>query len=198
MTIANNPKALALFETAYETLLSGMSELGFNITDANFDGTAKRAAKGFHALVLDQSQTSVAIDEMLATCFPAKFRDMVVSKHNVAFGLCPHHLLPVIYNISVAYLPQQRVIGLSKISRLVRMLARAPVLQEDLTEDLANLFHTRLASDGSAVFVEGMHLCMAARGVGAHEARLSTTAVRGKLAEPALRQEFMKLATTVP
>jgi GTP cyclohydrolase I len=78
------------------------------------------------------------------------------------------------------------------------MLARAPVLQEDLTEDLANLFHTRLASDGSAVFVEGMHLCMAARGVGAHEARLSTTAVRGKLAEPGLRQEFMKLATTVP
>lgn len=191
-----NPKALALFTEGYEKILAGIGELGYDIKDANFIETAARAAKGFHELVNDQNKVKGEVDELLAKCFPAKFREMVISKHNTAFGMCPHHLLPVVYQVSMAYIPTDRVLGLSKLSRLARLIARGPRLQEDLTHELAEMLHTNLESQGSAVYVEGLHMCMAARGVGAHEARLVTSAVRGVFLELAPRQEFIKLVTT--
>ncbi len=119
---------------------------------------------------------------------------MVISKHNTCFGVCPHHLLPVIYRVSMAYIPIDRVLGLSKLSRLARMVARGPRLQEDLTHELCDILHVQLNSHGSAVYIEGMHMCMAARGVGAHEARLVTSGVRGVfLDDLATREEFVKL-----
>jgi len=121
---------------------------------------------------------------------------MVISKGNTAFGVCPHHLLPVIYRISMAYIPTSKVLGLSKLSRLARMIARGPRLQEDLTHELADALHVQLASQGSAVYIEGLHMCMAARGVGAHEARLVTSGVRGVFLELATREEFIKLVVT--
>lgn len=122
---------------------------------------------------------------------------MVISKHNVAFGVCPHHILPVIYRISLAYIPVKKVLGLSKLSRLARLYARSPMLQEDLTHELCRTLHEDLESEGAAVYIEGLHMCMAARGIGAHEARLVTSAVRGVfLNEPATRNEFIKLVTT--
>jgi GTP cyclohydrolase I len=124
---------------------------------------------------------------------------MVVSKHNTCFGVCPHHLLPVIYRVSVAYLPGPRVLGISKLSRLVHLLARRPILQEDLTHELAEILSTRLETRGSAAYVEGLHLCMAARGIEAHEARVVTSAVRGVFRDqPATRQEFLDLVTAAP
>ncbi len=135
------------------------------------------------------------IDALLARTFPAKYGEMVISKGNTAFGVCPHHLLPVVYRISLAYIPTRKVLGLSKLSRLARLMARGPRLQEDLTHELAALLHENLDSQGSAVYVEGLHMCMAARGVGAHEARLITSAVRGVFLELATREEFIKLVT---
>ena len=193
-----NPKALALFNEGYEKILAGIGELGYDITDANFIDTATRAAKGFHELINDQAKVKGEVDALLAKCFPAKFREMVISKQNTVFGMCPHHLLPVIYRVSMAYIPVDRVLGLSKLSRLARLIARGPRLQEDLTHELAELLHVQLESQGSAVYVEGLHMCMAARGVGAHEARLVTSAVRGVFLEVATRQEFIKLVTTPP
>lgn len=118
---------------------------------------------------------------------------MVISKHNTTFGICPHHLLPVIYRVSVAYIPTAKVLGLSKMSRLVRLLSRGPRLQEDLTHELSEVLFSKLESQGSAVYIEGLHMCMAARGVGAHEARLVTSAVRGVFLEMPTREEFIKL-----
>jgi GTP cyclohydrolase I len=134
-----------------------------------------------------------AVEALLEKTFPAKYTEMVISKHNTAFGVCPHHLLPVIYRISMAYIPTQKVLGLSKLSRLARMVARGPRLQEDLTHELADILHLQLQSQGSAVYIEGLHMCMAARGVGAHEARLVTSGVRGVFLELATREEFIKL-----
>ncbi|HWO25923.1 MAG TPA: GTP cyclohydrolase I [Kofleriaceae bacterium] len=173
-----------------------MGQLGFDVDDPNFADTAARAAKGFHELVHDQQQVEIAVSALLGKTFPAKYTEMVISKHNTAFGICPHHLLPVIYRISLAYIPTDRVLGLSKLSRLARMIARGPRLQEDLTHELADILHIQLASHGSAVYIEGLHMCMAARGVGAHEARLVTSGVRGVfLHELATREEFIKLVT---
>jgi GTP cyclohydrolase I len=121
---------------------------------------------------------------------------MVISKHNVAFGMCPHHLLPVIYRVSLAYIPQTKVLGLSKLSRIVRLMSHSPVLQEDLTHELCALLYQKLDSEGAAVYVEGLHMCMAARGVQAHEARVVTSAVQGVFLDNlATRNEFIKLVT---
>ncbi|HEV7556867.1 MAG TPA: GTP cyclohydrolase I [Kofleriaceae bacterium] len=164
--------------------------------DDNFEGTAQRAAKGLHELIHDQRQVKFEVAQLLSKTFPAKYTEMVISKHNTAFGVCPHHLLPVIYRISLAYIPTQKVLGLSKLSRLARMIARGPRLQEDLTHELADILHEQIASHGSAVYIEGLHMCMAARGVGAHEARLVTSGVRGVFLEQlATRDEFIKLVT---
>ncbi|MBL8623915.1 MAG: GTP cyclohydrolase I [Myxococcales bacterium] len=191
-----DPKALALFNEGYDKIVEGLGVLGYDVGDENFVGTAARAAKGFHELVLGQNSVAKEIEALLAKTFPAKYTEMVISKHNTAFGVCPHHLLPVIYRISVAYIPTKKVLGLSKMSRLVRLVARGPRLQEDLTHELATILHENLDSQGAAVYIEGLHMCMAARGVGAHEARLVTSAVRGVFLELATREEFIKLVTT--
>ena len=193
-----NPKALALFTEGYTKILQGIGVLGFDIADDNFADTAARAAKGFHELIHDQAQARAEVDALLAKTFSAKYTEMVISKHNTAFGICPHHLLPVIYRISLAYIPTAKVLGLSKLSRLARMIARGPRLQEDLTHELADILHEQLQSQGSAVYIEGLHMCMAARGVGAHEARLVTSGVRGVFLELATREEFLKLVLAPP
>jgi GTP cyclohydrolase I len=190
-----DPEALALFREGYDKIIQGLGKLGYDITDENFAETAARAAKGFHELVHDGTQVKQEIAALLAKTFPAKYGEMVISKHNTAFGVCPHHLLPVVYRISLAYIPTRKVLGLSKLSRLARLMARGPRLQEDLTHELCLILHDQLDSQGAAVYVEGLHMCMAARGVGAHEARLVTSAVRGVFLELATREEFIKLVT---
>ena len=193
-----NAKALALFTEGYKKILQGIEVLGFDVRDDNFADTAARAAKGFHELVHDQALARAEVDALLAKTFSAKYTEMVISKHNTAFGVCPHHLLPVIYRVSLAYIPTQKVLGLSKLSRLARLVARGPRLQEDLTHELADILHEKLQSQGSAVYIEGLHMCMAARGVGAHEARLVTSGVRGVFLELATREEFLKLVVAPP
>jgi GTP cyclohydrolase I len=196
--MANTEKALRLFQQGFATLLQGLGELGYDVArDPNFDGTAARAAKGFAELNSCWTTTQAEVAAMLDKTFPAKYDEMVISKHNVSFGLCPHHLLPVIFRISVAYIPHQKVLGISKLSRICHLMARRPVLQEELTNDLAGILHEKLESHGGACYIEGLHLCMAARGVQAHEARVVTSAVKGVFRDqPETRQEFLDLVTS--
>jgi len=188
---------LADLTDAYRQVLDVFGALGHPVaTDENYAGTAARAARGMLDLVRPTAEIEEEVRAMLACTFPAAYQDMVVSKHNACFGLCPHHLLPVSYRISLAYVPESRVLGISKLSRLARLMARRPVLQEDLTHELAVVLHDRLESTGSAVLVEGLHMCMAARGALAHEARVTTSAVRGVFqTDRATRQEFLDLVS---
>jgi GTP cyclohydrolase IA len=192
-----NEAALAKFTEGYQKILEGLKHLGYQTdADENFAGTAPRSARGLAELVLDRGRVQEEIQAMLQKCFPARYSEMIISKHNVAFGVCPHHLLPVIYRMSVAYIPRTKVLGISKLSRLCKLLARAPMLQEDLTHETARILHEDLDSTGSAVYVEGLHMCMASRGTGSHEARVVTSAVRGVfLEEFATREEFLNLVT---
>jgi GTP cyclohydrolase IA len=198
MDLEFDPKALALFTEGYDKILQGLRQLGYEVDDENFKDTGARGAKALHELIHDQKQVKPAVAELIEKTFPAKYTEMVISKHNTAFGVCPHHLLPVIYRISLAYIPTEKVLGLSKLSRLARLVARGPRLQEDLTHELADILHENLRSQGSAVYIEGLHMCMAARGVGAHEARLVTSGVRGVFLELATRDEFLKLVVAPP
>lgn len=193
----SNAQAIRLFEQGYEKILEGMKLLGYDPDgDENFEGTALRSAHGLAELVLPRAAVEVEIASMFKKTFPARYRDMVISKHNVAFGVCPHHLLPVIYRISLAYIPTRKVLGISKLSRLAKVLARAPMLQEELTHQLSALLHDKLESEGSAAYVEGLHMCMASRGAVAHETRVVTSAVTGVfLDQLSTREEFIKLVT---
>jgi GTP cyclohydrolase I len=193
----NEPRQKIL--AAYESVLEALGAMGYPIHDDNFRDTAPRAASAMLELVLPVADIEREVDDLVARSFSATYDEMVISKHNVCFGVCPHHLLPVIYRVSIAYLPSEKVLGISKLSRLARLLARRPVLQEQLTQDLADVLHSRMASRGSAIYVEGLHLCMAARGTEAHEARVVTSAVRGIFRDqPATRQEFLDLVTAAP
>jgi len=190
-------KAVAHFIAGYKSILAGLDELGYQTgVDPNFTETAARAAKALTELIVDRDAARAEVAQMMTRTFPARYREMVISKHNVAFGVCPHHLLPVLYRVSLAYIPTSKVIGISKLSRIVQVMSRSPTLQEDLTHDLCRLLVEGLESEGAAVYVEGLHLCMAARGINAHEARVVTSAVLGVfLDNPATREEFLKLVT---
>jgi GTP cyclohydrolase I len=185
---------------AYTKLLAALEQMGYPVrSDDNFAETAARGARAMAELVRPPAEIQAEVDALLARTFSARYDEMVISKHNVSFGMCPHHLLPVIYRISVAYLPGNRVLGISKLSRLVHLLSKRPVLQEDLTQELSEILHERLETRGSAAYIEGLHLCMAARGIESHEARVVTSAVRGVFREnPATRQEFLDLVTAPP
>ncbi len=196
--VSPRPEAQEQLVKLYSGILDTLSVMGYPTkTDDNFAETAERAARAMLELIKPVAEIQDEVDAMLERTFPARYDEMVISKHNICFGMCPHHLLPVIYRISVAYLPGERVLGISKLSRLVQILSRRPVLQEDLTHELAELLHERLQTRGSAAYVEGLHLCMASRGVEAHEARVVTSAVRGVFRDqPATRQEFLDLVTS--
>jgi GTP cyclohydrolase IA len=190
-------QAAHLLESAYRQIIEAIGLLGYNVdTDDNFAETSARAAKAMLEMVMPVAEVKDTIEQMLARTFSARYDEMVISKHNICFGMCPHHLLPVIYRVSVAYLPGERVLGISKLSRMVQLLAKRPVLQEDFTHELAEILFTRLETRGSAAYIEGLHMCMAARGIEAHEARVVTSAVRGVFRDqPATRQEFLDLVT---
>lgn len=190
-------QAALLLEEAYQKILEAVGLLGYDVrSDDNFTETSGRAAKALLEMIKPVDDLRAEVDQMLARTFSARYDEMVISKHNICFGVCPHHLLPVIYRVSVAYLPGERVLGISKLSRMVQLLSKRPVLQEDLTHELAEILFTRLETRGSAAYVEGLHMCMAARGVEAHEARVVTSAVRGLFRDqPATRQEFLDLVT---
>ena len=190
-------EAALLLEEAYRKILDAFQLMGYPVgSDDNFTETSGRAARAMVEMVRPPDEIRAEVDLMLSRTFTARYDEMVISKHNISFGMCPHHLLPVIYRISVAYLPGARVLGISKLSRLVRLLSRRPVLQEDLTQELSEILYERLETRGSAAYIEGLHLCMAARGIESHEARVVTSGVRGVFREnPATRQEFLDLVT---
>jgi GTP cyclohydrolase I len=193
------PGAAEKIYTGFGLILEGLEQMGYPVGDENFRETGPRAAKALMELVRPLPEIEQAVTDLVEHSFPATYDEMVISKHNISFGVCPHHLLPVIYRISVAYLPLEKVLGISKLSRLVSLMARRPTLQEQLTQDLAEVLYARLASRGSAVYAEGLHLCMAARGIQAHEARVVTSAVRGMFRDQSeTRQEFLKLVTAPP
>lgn len=121
--------------------------------------------------------------------------DEIVLLRNISFAsLCEHHLLPFVGRAHVAYLPADRVVGLSKLARLVEGFARRPQIQERLTSQIADTLMTELGAKGALVVVEAEHMCMKIRGVNQAESSMVTSAVRGVfMTNAAARSEAMAL-----
>lgn len=125
--------------------------------------------------------------------FHINYDEMVLVRDIEFYSLCEHHMLPFLGRAHVAYLPKGKVIGLSKIPRIVDMYARRLQVQERMTRQIADLLQATLEPHGVAVVVEAMHLCSMMRGVKKHDARMTTSAMHGTFRTSlATRQEFLE------
>jgi GTP cyclohydrolase I len=132
--------------------------------------------------------------EVLSTSFQESHREMVILKNIPFYSLCEHHFLPFHGQAHVGYVPQGRIVGASKIARVVDILARRPQLQERLTGQVADAIAEGLSPDGVAVVIEAEHLCMTMRGVQKPGTTLITSAIRGAFRRRAVtRSEFLAL-----
>jgi GTP cyclohydrolase I len=124
--------------------------------------------------------------------FDVKYDEMVLVRDIEFYSLCEHHMLPFMGRVHVAYIPDGKVLGLSKIPRIVDMYARRLQVQERMTSQIADFLRDLLKPQGVAVVVEAMHLCSMMRGVKKHDARMTTSSMHGAFrANLATRQEFL-------
>lgn len=189
-----------LIRKGAEFIIQGLKEDCGVPTDGNenFKDTPNRVARLYMEMFGGQKYLQENIDEILSTSFPGDYSEMILVKDIKTFGLCPHHLLPVEYSTSVAYIPNSgkkggRVLGISKLPRLVQLLTSRPVLQEQACFDVANILHTKLKAKGSICFMEGRHFCMAMRGTEQTDALTTTNSVTGIFRDPkeGSRAEFL-------
>ncbi|MBL1263106.1 GTP cyclohydrolase I FolE [Candidatus Methylomicrobium oryzae] len=168
--------------------------------DLNREGlidTPKRAAKAFKFLNNGYQKN---LDEVLNNAvFTADTEDMVIVKDIELYSLCEHHLLPFIGKCHVGYLPRGRVLGLSKIARIVDMYARRLQIQEKLTKQIADAIEYAVDAKGVAVVIEAKHLCMMMRGVEKQNSVMTTSVMTGIFRkEMNTRSEFLNLINRQP
>jgi GTP cyclohydrolase IA len=168
-----------------------LAALGQDPTAGELADTPRRVAASYAELLTPAPFT--------LTTFPNDegYDELVLARAIPFASLCQHHLLPFVGRAHVGYLPAGRILGLSKLARVVERFARRLQLQERLTTQVAGWLQTQLAPKGVGVVLEAEHLCMTMRGVQATGARTVTSALHGRLrTDPRSRQEFLALTRT--
>jgi len=152
--------------------------------------TPERVAKAYQELL--SGYRTDPIELLNDAIFEVTYDEMVIVRDIEFYSMCEHHMLPFLGRAHVAYLPKGKVIGLSKIPRIVDMFARRLQVQERMTKQIADLVDELLHPKGVAVVVEGLHLCSVMRGVKKHNARMTTSSMSGAFrANLSTRQEFL-------
>ena len=188
-TEAKAPVSDEDMQQAVRTLLLGLGE------DPDREGlrdTPKRVVKALQFLTSGYHQS---LDDLLnGAVFHEDANEMVLVRDINLFSSCEHHILPILGRAHVAYIPNGKVIGLSKIARICEMYARRLQVQERLTQQIANALQGLLQPQGVAVVVEASHMCMVMRGVQKPGSWTVTSSMQGVFADDArTRQEFMDL-----
>jgi GTP cyclohydrolase I len=163
--------------------------------DPNREGllkTPERAAKAFEFLTRGYRQD---VDELVNNAiFTSDTDEMVIVSNIELYSMCEHHMLPFIGKAHVAYLPQGKVIGLSKIARIVDLFARRLQIQEVLTKQIADCVATAIDAKGVGVVIEAKHMCMMMRGVQKQNSVMTTSCMLGSFREQSqTREEFLRL-----
>ena len=179
-------------EAAEQAARDLLAARGADLGDEGLADTPRRVAAAYAELLTPLPFTP--------TTFPNDegYDELVVARSIPFSSLCRHHLLPFSGVAHVGYLPGERIIGLSKLARVVELFARDLQTQERLTAQVAGWLQERLEPRGAGVVVDAEHLCMSIRGVQAPGVRTVTSALRGRVRDdPRTRAEFLALATTV-
>jgi GTP cyclohydrolase I len=165
-------------------------EFGLDARGPNFIDTPERVARAYSEMFSGMMENGKAVKEILSKTFPSKSSEMVTVGPIRVWSVCPHHLLGVDLKVWVAYIPNKKVLGLSKLARLAEIVAKKPALQEDTTIEIAQLLQKGLKPKGAACYIRGRHLCMEMRGV-KKEALTTTTSLQGVFFKPEVRAEFL-------
>ncbi len=169
-----------------------LKELGEDVHREGLERTPERVAKALKFLTSGYQQD--VKDVLNDALFVENYDEMVVVKDIDVMSLCEHHLLPFVGKCHVAYLPGKKIVGLSKIPRLVEMFSRRLQVQERLTTQIAQTLQEALKPRGVAVVIEAIHLCMVMRGVEKQNSKAVTSAMLGAFRDrPETRAEFMEL-----
>ncbi len=178
-----------VIKDAYSTILEAIGE---DLTRDGLVDTPSRAAKAMSYLTQGYNQT---LEEVLnGAVFESDSDEMVIVRDIEMYSLCEHHLLPFIGKCHVAYLPRGKVIGLSKVARIVDMYARRLQIQESLTQQIANAVLEVTDGIGVGVIVESQHMCMMMRGVQKQNSSMTTSAMLGRFrSDINTRNEFLSL-----
>ncbi len=177
-------------QSAEAAVLDLLRALGEQPDREGLRNTPKRVARMYTELLSGyNADPAKIINDAL---FNISYDQMVIVRDIEFYSLCEHHMLPFIGRAHVAYMPAGKVIGLSKIPRIVDVFARRLQVQERMTRQIVDLLQELLEPNGVAVVVEGLHMCTMMRGVKKHDARLTTSALLGSFrTNPATRQEFL-------
>jgi GTP cyclohydrolase I len=177
-------------ELIEEAILQFLKAIGENPEREGLKFTPKRVARMYSELLSGYHvEPEAMINDAL---FNISYDEMVLVRDIEFYSLCEHHILPFMGRVHVAYIPDGKVIGLSKIPRIVDMYARRLQVQERMTRQIADFLRDLLKPQGVAVVVEAVHLCSMMRGVRKHDARMTTSAMHGAFrANMATRQEFL-------
>ena len=167
-----------------------MNILGLDLTDDSLRGTPRRVAKMY---VQEIFRGLNPVNKPLATTFENKYqyRRLVVERNIPLQSTCEHHFQPIFGVAHVAYIPNGRVIGLSKLNRLVDFYARRPQVQERLTVQIAEELKHTLHTEDVAVYIDARHMCVQARGVEHHGASTITAEYSGKFLNETTKREFL-------
>ena len=166
-------------------------ELGLDLNDPNLDTTHERVAKMYLEMFRGLDQGT----KPKVTTFPndENYRAMVMEKDIPFYSMCSHHLVPFYGHAHIAYVPGDKILGLSKFARILEFYAKRPQLQERLTEQVVSFLVEELRPRGAMVVIEARHLCVEMRGVKKSGARTVTSALRGIFHERPIREEFLDL-----
>jgi GTP cyclohydrolase I len=173
-----------------------MEALDLDLSDPNLADTPLRVAKAYRELFAGLRQG----DDLPLRTFPnADGYSQMVALVDVPFAsLCAHHFLPFFGSAHLAYLPQDRIVGLSKLARAVDHYAHRPQIQERMTEQVMSLLKRRLRPQGAMVVLQARHLCMEMRGVRKPGAVTTTSAIHGVFEDERVRAEFLGLLPHAP
>ena len=182
-------------EKLIEAYTQIIENVGEDVSREGLVKTPERAARAMQYLTRGYNQS---LEEVLnGAVFSTDNDEMVILKDIELYSLCEHHMLPFIGRAHVAYLPRGKVIGLSKIARIVDMYARRLQIQENLTKEIADAIQKVTDALGVAVHIRAKHLCMMMRGVEKQNSEMSTSIMLGAFrSSPATRAEFLQLITS--
>ena len=188
----NEPENAKKSETIADLVRRMLSLLGEDPERDGLRSTPERFEKALRFLTsgYQQDQEKVLNGAMFSVCYD----QMVLVKDIEVYSLCEHHMLPFFGKCHVAYLPDKKVVGLSKIPRLVNLFARRLQIQERLTNQIATAIQQKIAPLGVGVVIEARHMCMVMRGVEKESSRTVTSAMLGSFREnQQTREEFLSL-----